>query len=95
MSMGNNLIASDLTIKISKLLAIVKAEVAKSYNIAQQNDDKYDCSWEIFSTAARFYEMGFRQIIPVEWNHFENQLQDMEDPDWEKYQELKAKFGGR
>lgn len=40
----------------------------------------------------KFFEYGFDRQIPTEWEDLVGDIQNQNDPEWEEYQRLKARF---
>ena len=75
--------------QIHKLFEIVLAEAAQAEENAAFNGGMGDRDASRLRDQVKFYKYGMNCSIPSEWKSYEVQL----DPEYEKYLELKKKFG--
>lgn len=72
-----------------KLASLARQEGQKKIDSAAQAGAMDDFGGGQLVAQAEFFMMGMRREIPPAWRKFETQLQD---PEYQKYLELRAKF---
>lgn len=78
-------------VDIDKILELVQKE-HKRRSTASSHAGHLQDAGERMKTNLFFYKAGRDGLIPSPWACFAERAEVESDPDWERYQELKAKF---
>lgn len=84
-----------MKIDINKVIDLVLADAYERREAAGMDGRWDDGGADRVREQVDYYRCGLDRVIPVDWQKYANQIEAAEDPEYETYQRLKAKFGDK
>jgi hypothetical protein len=78
--------------QFDKIISKVLKEAKSLSDISGMNGEKFD-GGELLRTQAEYFNLGMRGLLPDNWQKYARKVEQEDTPEYQKYLELKRKFG--